>query len=70
LTKKLGVEKKKKKKTSSNTALPPTRRPKPTHKSPTAAGMRQCHRSAETKTSKTIDFQTVKYFLTTLNFLL
>jgi hypothetical protein len=31
-----------KKETSENTALPPTRRQKPTHKSPTAAGMRQC----------------------------
>jgi hypothetical protein len=35
----------KKKKASLNTALPPTRRQKPTHKSPTAAGMRQCKRS-------------------------
>jgi hypothetical protein len=50
LTKKaqLGVEEKKiKKNTSQNTVLTPTRRQKPTHKSPTAAGMRKYNRSMQ-----------------------
>jgi hypothetical protein len=38
-------EKKRKKNTSANTVLTPTRRQKPTHKSPTAAGMREHNRS-------------------------
>jgi hypothetical protein len=46
------LKKKKKEKTSSNTALPPTRRQKPTHKSPTAAGMRQCKRSVQAKKNR------------------
>jgi hypothetical protein len=41
--------KKIKKKTAENTALTPTRRQKPTHKSPTAAGMRECNRSLKPK---------------------
>jgi hypothetical protein len=40
---------KKKETTSQNTALTPTRRKKPAHKSPTAAGMRKCNRSAQPK---------------------
>jgi hypothetical protein len=39
----------KKKKPSWNTVLTPTRRQKPTHKSPTAAGMRKYNRSATLK---------------------
>jgi hypothetical protein len=54
LTKKaqLGVEEKKKKEKkipSENTVLTPTRRQKPTHKSPTAAGMRKYNRSVKPK---------------------
>jgi hypothetical protein len=42
----LGVEEKKEKEnTASNTVLTPTHRQKPTHKSPTAAGMRKYNRS-------------------------
>jgi hypothetical protein len=47
-------KKKKKENTSQNTALPPTRRQKPTHKIPTAAGMRQCNRSATSKKSSVL----------------
>ena len=43
---KLDIKKEKKGK-AWNTALTPTRRQKPTHKSPTAAGMRECNRSFE-----------------------
>jgi hypothetical protein len=43
------TKKKIKKKPSWNTVLPPTHRQKPTHKSPTAAGMRQHKRSAKSK---------------------
>jgi hypothetical protein len=43
--------KKNKKKTAENTVLPPTRRQKPTHESPTAAGIRQCKRSLQPKKS-------------------
>jgi hypothetical protein len=38
------IKKNKKKMAAENTALTPTRRQKPTHKSPTAAGMRECNR--------------------------
>jgi hypothetical protein len=50
---KLGFDRKKKRKKGMtlNTAQPPTRRQKPTHKSPTAAGMRQCNRSLQSKKS-------------------
>jgi hypothetical protein len=51
---KLGFEEKKKKKkemTAENTVLTPTRRQKPTHKSPTAAGMRKYKRSVQAKKS-------------------
>jgi hypothetical protein len=42
------TEKKEKKETSSwNTVLTPTRRQKPAHKSPTAAGMRKYNRSVK-----------------------
>jgi hypothetical protein len=40
---------KNKKNTSWNTVFTPTRRKKPTHKSPTAAGMREHNRSMKTK---------------------
>jgi hypothetical protein len=43
------TKKKKKENTSQNTVLTPTRRQKPTHKSPTAAGMRKYKRSAQPK---------------------
>ena len=45
---KLDVEKKiKKERASENTVFTPTRRQKPTHKSPTAAGMREHNRSPQ-----------------------
>jgi hypothetical protein len=42
-------KKRKKEKTAENTALTPTHRQKPTHKTPTAAGMRKCNRSLQSK---------------------
>jgi hypothetical protein len=41
----LKKKKEKKKRRPQNTVLAPTRRQKPTHKSPTAAGMREYNRS-------------------------
>ena len=43
------IKKNKKETAAENTALTPTRRQKPTHKSPTAAGMREHNRSRKLK---------------------
>jgi hypothetical protein len=54
LTKKAQLDfdkKRKKEKKAWNTVLTPTRRQKPAHKSPTAAGMRKYNRSTKSKKS-------------------
>ncbi len=48
--------KKIKKTASRNTVFTPTRRQKPTHKSPTAAGMREHNRSAQSKKNTVLRF--------------